>query len=159
MHAAVKRGLAAALLSTVVAFAQQPQTVREIERMITQYAHSIDLADPSLAAKIWSQSTGVSFIHPRGHEHSFDEIVKHVYEQLMGGMFSERKLEVKDVHVHPLGDAAWAEFDWDFTAKLKTDGSTVKTQGRETQIYRKEPAGWRLVHVHYSGMPVSAPGQ
>ena len=77
----------------------------------------------------------------------------------LGGMFSERKLEVKDVHVHPLGDAAWAEFDWDFTAKLKTDGSTVKTQGRETQIYRKEPAGWRLVHVHYSGMPVSAPGQ
>jgi ketosteroid isomerase-like protein len=70
-------------------------------------------------------------------------------------MFSERKLSIHDVAVQLLGDAAVAEFDWDFTAKLRKDGSPVTTRGRETQVYRKMPDGWRLVHVHYSGMPVT----
>ena len=56
------------------------------------------------------------------------------------------------VHVH--GDAAWVEFYWDFVAKFKTGGTPLNTKGRETQIFRKLDGGWRLVHVHYSGMPV-----
>ena len=73
----------------------------------------------------------------------------------MGDMFSERKLTITDIAIRVYGDAAWAEFNWDFVARLKKDGSPLNTKGRETQIYRKEPAGWRLVHVHYSGMPIS----
>jgi len=48
-----------------------------------------------------------------------------------------------------------AEFYWDFVAKLRKDGSPITTHGRETQVYRKMQDGWRLVHVHYSGMPVA----
>ena len=77
----------------------------------------------------------------------------------MGGLFSERKLSVKDVHIHVYGDVAWAEYYWDFVAKMRKDGSPVTTHGRETQIYHKEQDRWRLVHVHYSGMPVTGPGQ
>ncbi len=40
------------------------------------------------------------------------------------------------------------------SAGFRKDGSPVATRGRETQIYQKEQGGWRLVHVHYSGMPV-----
>ena len=54
-----------------------------------------------------------------------------------------------------LGDAAVAEFYWDFVAKFRKDGSPISTHGRETQVYRKTSDGWRLVHVHYSGMPVT----
>jgi ketosteroid isomerase-like protein len=53
------------------------------------------------------------------------------------------------------GDTAWAEFYWDFVAKFRKDGSPLKTQGRETQVYRKDNQGWRIVHVHYSNMPVT----
>jgi len=73
----------------------------------------------------------------------------------MGGMFSERKLTAHDVSVQVLGDAAVAEFYWDFVAKFRKDGSPISTHGRETQVYRKTSDGWRLVHVHYSGMPVT----
>jgi len=31
----------------------------------------------------------------------------------------------------------------------------IATHGRETQVYRKVDGAWRLVHVHYSGMPVT----
>jgi hypothetical protein len=60
----------------------------------------------------------------------------------------------------PLGaDGAVAEFYWRFDAKMRKDGSAVHTEGRETQVYQRVGGRWFLVHVHYSGMPVTAPGQ
>jgi len=73
----------------------------------------------------------------------------------MGGMFSERQLTPHDISIHVHGDSAWAEFYWDFNAKRRTDGAPLTTHGRETQVYWKVDGRWRLVHVHYSGMPLS----
>ena len=126
----------------------------EIRRNIAKYAKSIDDADTGLAAEVWETSPSVSFLHPGGHEHGWDEIKRNIYEQLMRGMFSERKLAVRDVTVRVYGDAAWADFYWHFVAKLRKDGSRVETRGRETQVYRRGTGGrWALVHVHYSAMP------
>jgi hypothetical protein len=71
-----------------------------------------------------------------GRERGFDRIKRDVYEGAMGGMFSERRLNVHDVSIHVYGETAWSEFDWDFAAKLKKDGSAVTNHGMETQIYR-----------------------
>jgi len=127
-----------------------------IGSLIEKYAKSVDDADTTLAAQVWLNSPDVSFIHPLGHEHGFEQIKQNVYMRLMGDTFSERKLSVRDVSVHVYGDAAWAEFYWDFAGQFRKDGSPLATHGRETQLYRKEQDRWRLVHVHYSGMPVSA---
>jgi ketosteroid isomerase-like protein len=127
----------------------------QIRSTIAKYAESIDGADTNLASQIWSDSLEVSFIHPLGHEHGLAQIEQNVYKRLMGETFSERKLTPRDISVHVYGDAAWAEFYWDFAAKFRKDGSPITTHGRETQIYRKQQGAWRLVHVHYSGMPVA----
>ena len=75
---------------------------------------------------------------------------------MMRDVFSERKLSVRDVTIHVDGYAAWAEFYWHFGATLRSNRSPVTTEGRETQIYRKDNSrGWVLVHVHYSGMPAA----
>jgi ketosteroid isomerase-like protein len=141
------------LLGASAALAGQSADSQEIERIIAKYARSVDAADTTLAAEVWSQSPDVSFIHPLGHEHGFSQIRQNVYIREMGDMFAERKLSIKDLSLHVYRDSAWAEFNWDFAAKLKTDGSAINTKGRETQIYRKERGGWRLVHVHYSAEP------
>jgi Xaa-Pro aminopeptidase len=130
-----------------------------IRSLIDRYAKSVDGADIDLAAEVWLDSPDVSFIHPLGHEHGFEQIKQNVYTRLMGEMFSERRLSVHDVAVHVFGDAAWAEFYWDFAAKFRKDGSPITTHGRETQLYEKVPGRWRLVHVHYSAMPVSGERQ
>jgi Xaa-Pro aminopeptidase len=130
-----------------------------IKNLIAKYAKSVDGADTALAAEVWLDSPDVSFIHPLGHEHSFEQIKQNVYQRLMGETFSERKLSVHDVSVHVYGDAARAEFYWDFAAKFRRDGSPLMTHGRETQVYLKEQGRWRLVHVHYSGMPVTSERQ
>lgn len=36
-------------------------------------ARSVDEADTALAAQVWLDSPDVSFIHPLGHEHGFDQ--------------------------------------------------------------------------------------
>ncbi|HXB72928.1 MAG TPA: nuclear transport factor 2 family protein [Candidatus Acidoferrales bacterium] len=130
-----------------------------IQSLIAQYAKAVDTADVMLVKQIWSNSPEVSFIHPLGHEHGLDQVAQNVFAHLMGDTFSQRKLSIKDVSIHPYGDTAWAEFYWDFAATFRKDGSHLATKGRETQIYRKEQGGWRLVHVHYSGMPVTGAGQ
>lgn len=131
----------------------------EIRQLVAKYAKSVDDADTSLAAQVWLDSPDVSFIHPRGHEHGFDQIKQNVYTRLMGETFSERKLSPRDVVIHVHGDSAWVEFYWDFAAKFRKDGSPAATHGRESQVYWKTPVGWRLIHVHYSGMPITKEGQ
>jgi Xaa-Pro aminopeptidase len=129
--------------------------ITDIRSLIEKYAKSVDGADTNLAAQVWLDSPDVSFIHPLGHEHGFEQIKQNVYTRLMGETFSERKLSVHDVSIHVFGDAARAEFYWDFAAKFRKDGSPLTTHGRETQLYQREQGRWRLVHVHYSGMPVT----
>lgn len=127
----------------------------QITQLVGKYAQSVNEADPALAAQVWLDSPEVSFIHPLGHEHGFEQIKQNVYRRLMGETFSERKLSPRDISIHVHGDSAWVEFYWDFVAKFRKDGSPITTHGRETQVYWKMPNGWRLVHVHYSGMPVA----
>jgi ketosteroid isomerase-like protein len=124
-----------------------------IRAVIATYAKAVDAADPNIASTIWAHTPGVSFIYPLGHEHGLEAIKTAIYERAMGQRFVERRLTVKDIAIHCYGDSGWAEFYWDFAAKLRKDGSAVATHGRETQIYRKIKGEWRLVHVHYSGMP------
>ena len=130
----------------------------EITAQIANYAKSIDDLDLNLAARVWWDSPDVSFIHPLGHDRGFDKIKQDIYEKIMGGMFSERHLSPRDISIHPYGDSAVVEFYWDFNARMRKDGSPVTTHGRETQIYERKSGAWRLVHVHYSGMP-AAPSQ
>ena len=133
--------------------------IADIRSLIEKYAKSVDGADTNLATQVWLDSPDVSFIHPLGHEHGFEQIKQNVYTRLMGETFSERKLSVHDVSIHVFGDAARAEFYWDFAAKFRKDGSPLTTHGRETQLYQREQGRWRLVHVHYSGMPVTGERQ
>jgi len=133
--------------------------VGAIHRLINQYTKAVDTVDLKLLSQIWSHSPEVSFIYPLGEEHGFDAIEQHVFQNVMGGMFSARDLETNRVAIHVSGNAAWSEFHWVFHATMRKDNSAITTHGVETQIYRKESGNWRLVHVHYSEDHQAAPKQ
>jgi ketosteroid isomerase-like protein len=130
--------------------------VKAIHQLIDRYAEAVDTVDLNLLSRIWSHSAEASFIYPLGEERGFEAISKHVFQYVMGGMFSARDLKTHEVTVHVNGNAAWSEFHWTFHATMRKDGSAVTTHGVETQIYRKEAGAWRLVHVHYSEDPKPA---
>lgn len=134
-----------------------------IRRLLDTYAESIDKADTTLAATIWKTTPDVSFIDPRGHSVGWRQIKENFYLGLMGHTFSARHLHLQPaglaIHVLNSGTAAWAEFNWNFEATFRQNGKPLTSSGRETQVYEKTPKGWRLVHIHYSGPPVSVAGQ
>ena len=128
-----------------------------IKTQIERYKNSINTADAKQGAALFSQGSEVSFIHPRGHEHGWAAIEKGIYA-MFAETFVKRDLKTSDEHISVYGDTAWAEFYWVFDATLK-DNTPLQTKGRETQIWKKEGTEWRLTHVHYSALPVTAPGQ
>jgi len=133
--------------------AQPGDATSEIKRLIADYVKSINGADTKLASKVWSTSPDVSLIHPLGHEHGWEQVKRNFYEQGMGTL-SKRRLSVRDITLRVFGDSAVAEFYWHFEGTMRSDGSAVTTDGRETQVYRRlDPNRWVLIHVHYSGMP------
>jgi ketosteroid isomerase-like protein len=145
---------AAAVLMSAYATAQSDTgpspDVGASHHLIDRYTKAVNTLDLNLLSQIWSHSPEVSFIYPLGEEHGFDSIERHLFEDVMGGMFSARVLETQNVRVYVNGNMAWSEFHWVFHATVRKDGSAVATHGVETQIYRKEAGEWRLVHVHYS---------
>jgi ketosteroid isomerase-like protein len=124
--------------------------VKAIHDLVEQYVQAVDRLDLTLLSQIWSHSSEASFIYPLGEEQGYDAIEQQVFRNVMGGMFSTRDLQTRDVTVHVNGNAAWSEFHWTFHATMRKDGSAETTKGVETQIYRKEAGKWRLIHVHYS---------
>ena len=125
--------------------------------LVAQYAQSIDQADTVLALKIWAPTSEISFIHPGGTEYGWNG-VKNIYKTFKDN-FSTRKLSFYDIKFAYYGDVSWLTFYWVFDGTLKMNNNTIQTRGRETQIWRKINYEWRLVHVHYSGMPVTSQGQ
>ena len=124
----------------------------EIKQLISMYAKAADEADPTLASRIWCDSSEDSLINPVGRWHGLEQIMG-FYRHDIGEMYSVRDLEISEVSVQVYSDAAWAEFNWNFSAKRRKEGLSVSFRGMETQIYRKNHDRWCLVHVHYSALP------
>ena len=133
-----------------------------IAELVDAYFRSVMELDLDLASSVWLTSPDISFIHPRGHEHGWDEIKENFYERTMRAHFSRRTLKaITPIEVRRFAsDTAVVEFGWDFVAKRVDNGELLHKTGRESQVYAKlADLGWRLVHVHYSGLPTTAAGQ
>ena len=133
----------------------------QIRHLVEQYVDSIESADLAVAAKVWSKSARISFIHPRGTEVGWEEVAQNFYHATMSQHFSKRALRLAgDPRIDVFDDSAVVVFAWDFVATRRDNGKVINTRGRESQIYMNILGeGWRLVHVHYSGMPITLEGQ
>lgn len=135
------------------------QDIAAIKKVIDQYADSITNYDLKEAERIWQTDDRTTFIHPRGNEYGWKAIRDHFYGTTMHEHFSKRHLYVCDISIQVYGDSAVAVFYWDFPAVFRTDGTEVTTHGRETQVYERTKDGWKIVHVHYSQMPITGEKQ
>ena len=127
-----------------------------LQHGVDAYLQSIsgETLDLTIAESVWLTAPEASFIHPRGHEHGWDQIVANFYKGTMADQLSNRHLSLaNEPTMNVFGDAAVVEFNWDFRAVFRHDGHPLHTTGRESQVWTRTSEGWRLVHVHYSGPP------
>ena len=136
---------------------------QQIKQLLLDYTESVKHADDiEYARKIWTSDANIAtFIHPRGTEEGLDTIFEQFYNVTMNKNFTDRNLRiVKGPHIHLLDEnSAFAVFFWEFDAVNRDDGSKKHTEGRETQILRRENGKWKILHVHYSGNPTTAKGE
>jgi ketosteroid isomerase-like protein len=124
-----------------------------IQKVVENYKLSINKVDTILAKSIWENTPEISFIHPRGHEIGWEGIKKGIYE-MFGTRFSVRDLKSYNESFTIYDDMAVVVFYWIFDATYTGENpSQMQSKGRETQIMKKTGSAWRIVHVHYSGMP------
>jgi len=128
---------------------------QRIDELLENYKMSINKADTTLAKSFWLTDSRVTFIHPRGHERGWEGIKSGIYE-MFKDRFSKRDLKSYDETITIYGDMAILEFYWVFDATFSgEDPDDMQTKGRETQVLKKIDGRWRIVHIHYSGMPAS----
>ena len=129
-------------------------TKADLEKLVTTYTESVRTLDMNVIETIWALTPHTSFVHPRGHQTGWQDIKQAFYLETMG-RFVERKLTARNINIRIINEtAAWGDFYWDFDATFK-DGATIQTAGRETQVWEKIDGTWKIVHVHYSGLPVT----
>ena len=121
--------------------------------LVTLYTQSIEMADTTLASELWAHTAEISYINPEGIEYGWNG-VKNIYKILRDD-FSTRKLSFFNLNFAHYDNVSWLTFNCLFDATMKANNMPVQTKGRETQIWKKTNAGWRLVHVHFSGIPVA----
>jgi hypothetical protein len=131
-----------------------PSDEAQIRSVLAEYRQSVDTLDPASISEVWSGDLPVSFIHPLGTDEGLDQIKADIFGKVMG-MFSKRDLIFDTTAIHVNGDSAWVEITWTFHAVWKDTGEQLITQGRESQVLVREKGVWRLVHVHYSGLPAT----
>ena len=123
---------------------------KAVEAIVDAYIKTINDGDLELVGKIWSHDELASFIGPQGRFSGYEEVRDKLVMSFKNG-FAKRNLRKDELIIVIEGKSAWAEFAWTFDSVGK-DGTERTSRGRETQIFRKEKDGWKLMHIHYSGI-------
>jgi ketosteroid isomerase-like protein len=145
----------AVAVSCVTACARQvdgDEARKQIQQLLDTYFKSVNAADVTLASTIWLQSPDIVVVTPLGRTEGWDSVQRDLYVDFLQKAFLERDLRPSNVRIHVNGNSAWAVFDWSFTAKL-ANGQPFASKGRESHVYEKTDRGWRITHLHYSGLP------
>lgn len=117
-----------------------------------EYFESVSKLDKELARKVWSNREDITLINAMGHFFGFESI----YNDFIVKAFSrlkERRLHSASDVVKIYGNIATIELYWLFDI-TGPDGKQGRNSGRETLLLEKTNDGWKLIHVHYSGMPL-----
>lgn len=129
---------------------------RSIQQLFDKYLQSVKTADVKLGSEIWLQGPDILVVTPFGRFQGWDGVREGLYVNFLQKAFAERDLQPSQLSIRVARDAAWAVFDWTFTAKL-ANGQPITSKGWESHGYQRTEQGWRIVHLHYSVPPPPLP--
>lgn len=126
--------------------------LQQIEQLVHDYILTIRDGNLARFDQIWDHSAESCLIAPSGQYNGYSSIKQDFLVGVMEQNLSDRDLRTKDLAIHIFGDFAYTVFYWEIHAIRKADGSAHIAEGKETQILRRFSDGWKLVHIHYSGL-------
>lgn len=149
----------AAVPTSGTASSRLQEEKKRVLDVVAKYTQSVNEGDvhPELIDSLWEHSPDVSNINIRGHQKGFEDIKQNFYQPIFA-VLKDRNLrmvtEQREPSVYIFDNTAIVEFYWKLDAVIKDGNRPVSMLGRETHVMRKINGEWKLVHLHYSGMPV-----
>lgn len=101
--------------------------------------------DASQLAEIWSHGATVTTMHPVGGRDVGWDHVRQSWEQV-AQLASDGDVHLDDQLIQVEGDTAY-ELGIE-RGQFSLAGEAIAIEIRVTNIYRREPGGWRIVHHH-----------
>jgi ketosteroid isomerase-like protein len=101
--------------------------------------------DAASISAIWSHDATVTTLHPIGGRQTGWDEVRGSFEQV-AGIASGGRAELREQRIQVVGDLAY-EVGVEY-GKITVAGEQVAIDQRVTNVYRREPEGWKIVHHH-----------
>ena len=126
----------------------------EIRQASVQFYASLNRlinGDPGPMLKVWSHGPDVATMNPRGRVNVGWEEVSAGWEQAARSL-SDEQVSVEDLVVVPLADNVAYTLGREH-GQVQAGGEPLHIDWRVTTIYRREGAGWKVVHNHTDFSP------
>jgi ketosteroid isomerase-like protein len=121
------------------------EEVRAASAQFYAALNSMMVGDAAPLAEVWSHGADVSTMHPiGGREAGWDE-VRGSFEQV-AQLASGGHGELRDQNIQVGGDLAY-EVGIE-QGQITLAGEQIAIEHRVTNVYRREAAGWKIVHHH-----------
>jgi ketosteroid isomerase-like protein len=133
------------------------EDVDAIRGLVAREADATNAKDLKALTEVWSQDKGILLfdVPPPGRFEGWEQIGR-LFKDFFD-RFSEVRLTFDNIRVEVEGGIGYATYDWAMTGRMGE--YALDDRGQATAIYRKEKAGWRLVHAHYSSLPPASTDQ
>ena len=119
--------------------------VREASTRFYAALNAMITGDNGPMADTWLHDESVSSMHPIGGRETGWDQVRSAFAGV-GGMASGGHVELVDQAIQAAGDMAYETGTERGHATLA--GENVVIEHRVTNVYRRAPGGWRMVHHH-----------
>lgn len=135
------------------------ESERAVAALIETYRQGFLQLDPELLGSIWDREHDplVYVAMERSGPIYGWPTIKRYYEALPEHIEQMLAKSVDDVRIDVLGDAAAAFFQFHSKVRIRGREAQHEVAGRATMLFRRAPAGWRVIHFHESAPGALAP--
>jgi uncharacterized protein (TIGR02246 family) len=116
---------------------------------------AFEAGDIEAMASVWANEAPISCVHPGWEPVVGREAVLASWVGIFRGT-REIIFTLRNVQMFMVGDTAWVVLIEEIDASQQ-DGQRVRASSQATNVFVREPDGWKLVH-HHAGPGVALPG-
>jgi ketosteroid isomerase-like protein len=124
--------------------------VREASKQFYAALNSMANGNVNPMADIWSHNASVTTMHPIGGREVGWTQVKEPW-RMVSQLSAGGQVKLADQLIQISGDMAY-EVGFE-RGQFKLAGEDIKIDQRVTNVYRREPDGWKIVHHHSDVSP------
>ena len=132
-----------------------PSDIDQVRATNLAFYKAFEAGDIEAMASVWADAAPVSCLHPGWEPLVGREVVLTSWVRIFRGTRSI-VFTLRGVQIFLAGDTAWTLLVEEMDA-IHHDGQRIRASSIATNVFVREPDGWRLVH-HHAGPAVALPG-